>query len=260
MRLAICTRQFNDEATTGDEWEKTTGTRLRTWLDASLDICNFKDVFIATKGRAQGDLYTADFLSGSTINHFVVSPWGKFVPPLNALIMAVFDQDYDWALFASGHYAPERRSLDVLLRYAKDDMLMVGARLPEHDFDHLSNDGIHFHANGRQIPWLTYALVNLHHASRIGLQNVSDLGDTAGVEEIVFCTAQQRLNKSLRTMSPCVALVDTGQFPGMNTDGWNEDRHSKHDKKMATKVHRPQAQLRMLGLEGPTVQHISAEH
>lgn len=74
----------------------------------------------------------------------------------------------------------------------------------------------------------------------------------AGVEEVSAVALYQKLY-GLSAKLVSVA----GFYEEWDTDGWDADRLSKHEAKIASKVSRPAAQLAWADLSAPNVLHIA---
>lgn len=114
-----------------------------------------------------------------------VSPWGNFVPALNALISyacltPLSDGSYaNTILFISAETTMTRDAMIKLDQHMDlEDTLVVGAALPGHDYVKKSDDnderkGREIDLNGRTCPWNTLALWNLKKMT-LGFPLVAD--------------------------------------------------------------------------------------
>jgi hypothetical protein len=216
-----------------------------------------------------------------------VSPWGKFVPALNALI--------SWAaaatagtttasspssscgpllLFASAETSVAPESVRRLVEHLADgDTLVAGCALPGHDYrgpgggDDAAQGsaGMEVPLTGRTAPWNTCAVWNLRKLSTTGFALVAEglhpqLGPDgttstypgpSGVEEASTIAVLQR------TLPAGTAVAKLVRVPGVTweVDWSDEERKQWHERKMASKVERAAVHLETLGLEG-TVWHV----
>lgn len=100
-----------------------------------------------------------------------VTPWGKFVPALNALIRyAAVDCNAQLVLFVSVETDASASSISTLIRQTDDTTLVSGALLPGHDF-HVNTK---VKLTGRTTPWNTLAVWNLPKLALTGFPLVSD--------------------------------------------------------------------------------------
>jgi hypothetical protein len=99
-----------------------------------------------------------------------VTPWGKFVPALNALVRyAAVECHAQLILFVSAE--TEAPSITPLLDNMDNSTLVVGALLEGHQFDDTAE---RVALNGRTTPWNTLALWNLEKLALTGFPLVSD--------------------------------------------------------------------------------------
>jgi hypothetical protein len=249
VKIAIGTRFF------GKDPDKDL-PRLDKWAEGAISVTDPELISIAINS-AEDKADTAGFLAKKypTINAIPVTPWGKFVFPLNVLIAKASSAHADAFLITSAEYPPSKKAVDALASHLKrvdgDHTLVVGARIPEHAFRKGSID----HADGTQVPYNTYALYS-PLIYRLGVPLIGDNpGDpaNAGVEELTTILLYQEFYAQVTAK-----LLD--QVPGIpseiNTAGWDEERHSKHRAKMASKASRPAEQLKVLKHAGPRVIHI----
>jgi hypothetical protein len=101
-----------------------------------------------------------------------VTPWGRFVFALNALIRyAAVDCQAQFILFVSAETDASASSVSTLIRHADDDATLVaGALLPGHDF-HVNTT---VKLTGRTTPWNTLAVWNVPKLALTGFPLVSD--------------------------------------------------------------------------------------
>ena len=100
-----------------------------------------------------------------------VTPWGKFVPALNALIRyASVDCKAQLILFVSAETEASASSVSILVNEVDSSTLVVGAALPGHDYRQDEKMPL----NGRNSPWNTLAVWNLPNLALNGFPMVSD--------------------------------------------------------------------------------------
>ena len=243
MKIAIGTRFW------GLDPEKDL-PRLAAWTEGALSVSSL--VFVAVNVDAD-KTETIKFLREKfpSITVIPVTPWGKFVMPLNALVLAAIGSGADSILFASAEFPPSKQVVDGLAFYLTKSTLVVGARLPEHDF----NEALNENANGKQVPWNAYSLWNLKILALTGFLLIGDSPfdpDNAGVEELTTIATLQYLTYN---RADAILLAVDG-IPGeWDTRGWSAARHVAHEKKMASKVERPAAQMKCLGPNLKAVVH-----
>lgn len=188
---------------------------------------------------------------------FSVTPWGRFVPPLNAIVSQSVKAGTNRLLLASAEFPPESHQVESLLGHVGDDTLVAGARFQEHEFSAGRNRG-----NGINVPWNTFSVWNLNYLGRNGFSLIGDAPfdpTQAGVEELSTISFYQQLKRVQGVcMGPEAKLVSVpGFYKEWNMDGWDQDRIARHAKKIASKIARPAAQLKWAGLPCPEVIHIA---
>ena len=186
-----------------------------------------------------------------------VTPWGKFVMPLNALVIEACEAGASHLLLASVEVADSLtiENIGQLCELIADDVLVVGAAMEGHNVKSsqgidLSIDG----ADGRSVPWNTLALWDLKYLQRFGFPLIGDAlfgPKQAGVEEVSTIALYQKVYPELEAL-----LV---VLPGIKWDtaDFDEERRKGHEAKMASKVSRPAAQMAELGTKHPFVWHLT---
>lgn len=187
------------------------------------------------------------------IKIFAVTPWGKFVPALNAILIEGREEFAKGAMFLSASVeVPLSASVvDALFKHMDDDTLVVGAAMEGHDFR--PREMVRY-ASGRQVPWNTLALWNVKYFWVTGFPLIGDgsLADPtkAGVEECATIAIIQACDERIRaTLVQVVGIV-------WNTSDFDATRRAKHEAKMDSKDRRARAQVKDADLVGPWVQHI----
>jgi hypothetical protein len=215
-----------------------------------------------------------------------VTPWGKFVPALNALVQfaaasqPLHDKEKDSChqiLFCSAETSCSAQAVRTLQSHLQDDTAVVGACLPGHDYQSATQCSTTADAaavqqqqqqqpvivplNGRTSPWNTLALWDLRKLALTGFLPVSDglLSDDAtdpsfGIEEVVATCLLQKLLGADQAKSKLVQLTTTDSNDDAGVD-WNQsfddpERKKWHEQKMKSKLTRAARQLELTGLSG----------
>ena len=205
----------------------------------------------------------------SLIHILPVTPWGKFVPALNALVRyAHEDIQAEYILMISAEVSASAASIHELYNHCREGnegdetyVLVAGAAVNGHstpDFpsqpdnnQSLSNMNS-VPLNGRTCPWNTLALWNLSKLVLTGFLTVSDIGSSAGIEECASIAMHQYLFPKAR--AKLVRLSDVQWHDNFE----DEERRQWHERKMNSKLERAETQLKMLGLSDVgVVEHVS---
>ena len=215
----------------------------------------------------------------TSLHALPVTPWGHFVPALNALIGYAAGQSDDnragYILFVSAETSANRQSIQSLLHHmvhnpnTESETLVVGARLSGHDYKQQSVDDEArkdtedagkactpqvVELNGRTTPWNTLALWNLRKLATTGFLLISDGHLTSagtdpsyGVEEVITIALLQQLLGKERAVAKLVPV------PGVSWDanfGADPDRQKWHESKMESKKSRAARQMEIMKLSG----------
>jgi len=196
-----------------------------------------------------------------------VTPWGKFVPALNALIsFAKGECHADFILFVSAETTAPTSAITTLCQHVmtKDhiqDTLVAGALLGGHEYHNnhhdspeKSKDNVVVELTGRTSPWNTLALWNLNKLALTGFQLVSDglltddlLAPSFGIEEVMaIATLQTLLGGHEKAKAKLIQLPDVE----WSQEFEDEERRKWHEQKMNSKVERASRQLDLVGLTG----------
>ncbi|GBG30455.1 Hypothetical Protein FCC1311_066742 [Hondaea fermentalgiana] len=197
---------------------------------------------------------------GKQVHVLPVSPWGKFVPALNALTSFAANHGFKYICFQSLEVdVPPDVIRALVAQLQLGDTLVAGAAFPN---DHLFSSGWHV-LNGRTSPWNTLAVWAVGKLALTGFSLVAEglphEGISAGVEEVSTISILQRIMprqaKAKLLLHRALLRADTWRtdFQG------DEARRDWHRKKMQSKIDRPAAQLDALGIDPGIVQHISLE-
>lgn len=220
-----------------------------------------------------------------------VTPWGKFVPALNAIVTYCADMFIPRLLMISVEVKLTLAAMEALQSNMNDseegcETLVVGATLNGHEhhaLDALASTSStipqptmistpnrvikEVKLTGRTTPWNTCALWDVQKLALTGFLLVSEglhfnpSNDNdgsgsrleGGVEEVVTIATLQRI---LGPKKACAKLVHIPSI-SWETDNFNNDAGRKewHEHKMNSKITRAQAQLALLGLNDGVVIH-----
>ena len=200
-----------------------------------------------------------------------VTPWGRFVPALNAIVSHCADAGVRRLLVASAEVRLSRDGMDALVAKFDDnidgcDTLVVGAVLRGHDYRggcrgegaEGDDDRAIVQLTGRTVPWNTCALWDVPKLALTGFLLVSEglhpSGGDAGVEEVATIAVIQRILSRDRARAKLVML--SGDMVSWEED-FDDDpgRREWHERKMESKVTRARRQLELLGLNDGVVMH-----
>lgn len=184
------------------------------------------------------------------VQAFRVTPWGKFVPALAALLQQACEKGFVKLLCASVEVELNEFAMAALFEAVNEDTLVAGFRLQGHVFE----PGEHA-CDGSRSPWNTAALWRVRNGlDRIGFASTGEAlfethGSNAGVEEVSTIALYQKL------YADCGAVL-------LDTDGvnWQTSLSSKPETvtdKLQSKLSRPAAQLAHAKLEPGRVKHLS---
>lgn len=182
------------------------------------------------------------------VEAFSVSPWGRFLMPLNALALKAASHG-SYLLIVSADIKITSEIINTLEGEMTEDTLVVGGALDSHDLGIGAVAG-----NGVTVPWHTLALWNLKYLTRTGFSMLEDAPfdpQQSGIGELATIAVLQRLYPNLRAVLMKV--------PGISLEiaGWSQERLEHQKKKLASKISRGEAVLKFLGLERPIVVHIN---
>jgi len=194
-----------------------------------------------------------------------VSPWGNFVPALNALVSwgcsTILGKE-GLIMFLSVETNVTPQSINKLCQYVNlDDTLVVGAALRGHDHKHSSGSAeIEVELNGVTTPWNTLAVWNLKKLAITGFAMIAEvvysLNDgrmlSPGVEELSTIILQQNI-----CVPPETAKAKLVRVSGVNWDQDFDDEERKkwHELKMKSKVTRAALHKEAMGGMNGTVTH-----
>lgn len=218
---------------------------------------------VAPVQRAIQTLVDSSIIKLDYVRIVEVTPWGKFVPALNACIsFACRELEASHIVFVSAETNAPKESMQVLLRHAaNDDTLVAGACLPGHDYSgpaSTDQSPSTITLNGRTSPWNTLAVWSLQKLALTGFQLVSDglltNDDTEpsyGVEEVICIALLQKLLGADNAQAKLVRLSGVA----WDQSFLDPERAKWHEQKLESKRQRAARQLELTGLSG-TVQHL----
>lgn len=223
--------------------------------------------------EAERQASNADESAGSTGSALIcdvvpVTPWGKFVPALNALVgwaAALPGGGAGRILFASAETTLAPASVALLLGHVDDGTLVAGCALPGHDYheETTSTTGT-VPLTGRTTPWNTCAIWNVPKLATTGFPLVAEgLHWQQGGEEGTLAPGPSGVEEASaiallqRTLPAGTAVAKLVRVPGVQWEvDWEDaERREWHERKMRSKTERAAVHLRTLGLEG-TVLHV----
>jgi hypothetical protein len=259
--------------------------------DADADASNV--VFDLVEAVHEICLTITDTAPTVTLHVLPVTPWGQFVPALNALIsfaatttcrgqvdgtMENNNRAANCILFVSAETTmASRTALQSLLTHLDlETTLVVGARLPGHDYQHIITPGSCrsvVKLNGRTTPWNTLAVWNLRQLALTGFIPVSEgfLTDakkepSQGVEEVMAISLLQHIFGPTKAMAKLVQLATSNDAASDTDDAsngglllWEEkfidpQRQAWHDAKMKSKLERAARQVALFPEEMTSAQ------
>ncbi len=181
---------------------------------------------------------------------FPVTPW-RFTSVLNSLVYRADSLQQNFLLVHSAEIFINSDVVDQLRERIDNETLVVGARLPQHEF---YSDREKVTGTGKTVPWNTCCLWNLSLLARTGFPLIGDASfdpPMAGGEELSLIALQQALYPE---HSKTILMEMSGIE--WKTEFTNDSvRRTKHERKLNTKGKRSALQLGMLGLKEPWVQH-----
>lgn len=221
-----------------------------------------------------------------TIQVLPVTPWGNFVPALNAIVLHAKNKcNADLLMFVSAEVDASAETISTLCRHVlggragragdglecagtSSNVIVAGAALSGHDYQgEIRHEQMQLAAgasvpvrvqqptivplNGRTAPWNTLSVWDLSKLSMVGFACISDIGKNAGIEE---CVAIAILQKLYPGSTACLVKVDDTRWDAESFQD-DEERKKWHEQKMKSKLDRAAWQLEQLNLSG-TVIHL----
>ena len=214
---------------------------------------NVKKTLVAVNADEDKSGILAEFekrYNREAVEAFPVTPWGKFVQPLNALVLKAAQEGASYLLLASVEVMITPEIVSSLLEEMQDKYVLVaGAAMPGHDF----SEDFFMPGTGITVPWNTLAMWRLKYLANIGFPLVWDMPfrpEMAGVEELAAIAVCKAVYPHLK-----VVLKRVPGIVELDMSGWDADRREAHVKKMQTKKIRSAWQMSFLGLPFPSVHH-----
>mmetsp|Transcript_78361 Transcript_78361/g.123414 ORF Transcript_78361/g.123414 Transcript_78361/m.123414 type:complete len:746 (+) Transcript_78361:58-2295(+) len=219
---------------------------------------------------------------GREIEVLHIPQWGAFVPALNALLGHASKLALKYILFHSLEVTCSPEVLEKMMNhFMTAGVLVVGPVLDGHSFEEGEQK-----LNGRTTPWNTLALWSVRKLAMTGFLNIADglparqmtrqitadekilIGSAdwwiggadeeaeipAGVEEVTAIALLQHILGRKQARAVLLDLPpDIGKEVSWKTN-WGQDLHRKnwHERKMASKVARPAAQIKQLFKMAPS--------
>lgn len=266
---ALCTRYFVANPAKVVEGQR----KIFEFLNACFMCTWVRDVYIAVNiDRDHGD--TLGFLAGLVVPEgkrlvaFPVTPWGRYVEPLNALMERATHDRHQKALFVNTEHLPTDTNIVELDRYLQSDTLAVGGYL----------EGFHNFApgsqrmNGMNVPADAFMLVDLEKLGLLGFIYVSEalwipctettqVGTAddpgmaeAGIKEVpTFSLIQDIFARSGRSARVKLVRMTGGQ---RNAEGIDSKRKQMDAYKRSTALVRANIQMERLGIPYGIVEHL----
>jgi hypothetical protein len=205
-----------------------------------------------------------DTTSRPTITMLPVTPWGNFIPALNAIVTLAASPQHQptkatHLLFMSAETSLTKENVDTLIQHCSlEDTLVAGAVLPGHDYeqkDRVTSSPRELSLTGRTTPWNTAAVWNLPQLALTGFPLVAEGVHTknskdgtevvpvaAGVEEVSAIALHQQIWTASKAKAKLIPLPNVKW-----TQTWtDEERQKWHEAKMNSKVERPAVHLDLL--------------
>ncbi len=247
-QFAIGTRYWNSKNGSGHD-------KIIAFITTALGLA--KTVIVAINAKEDKN-NTAEYLTGLNQPGLIVvrvQPWG-FTFAMNVLVFQAAALKQEYLLSVSTEVVLSQSTVTALFAHMDNDTLCVGAAMEGHDF----KPGTHT-ADGLTIPWNTCKLLNLTYYGDFGFPLIGDAAFDAtqsGVEELSADSLIQNTVKTSTGVELGVKLVAVNDMQWKTDFDGDEDRLKNHESKMASKIQRPQAQLRRLRIPPAEVLHISA--
>jgi len=204
-------------------------------------------------GETDSPLHTA-------INVLSVTPWGKFVPALNAIVSWSAKHKARYLLLASAEMKMTKEVMEVMKQKLDlEKTLVVGTVLQGHEYTSAGRgEEVEVELTGRTTPWNTNAIWNVPKLALTGFLLVSEglhQGEdgregSSGVEEVCTIATLQRILQPHNAQAKLVSIPGATWEQDFEND---EKRRDWHEKKMMSKFTRAKAQLELLGLSGRVI-------
>jgi len=194
-----------------------------------------------------------------------VTPWGKFIPALNAIVMWAAKEKARYLLIASAEVQLTPEVVEVMKHKLDfERTLVVGTVLTGHEYknskenDAAADGGVEVELTGRTTPWNTCALWNVPKLALTGFLLVSEglhpeedgREGAGGVEEVCTIATLQQILQPQNAEAKLISIPGTSWGQDFSDD---EKRREWHERKMLSKVTRAKRQLDLLGLSGTVI-------
>ncbi|KAL7524336.1 hypothetical protein ACHAXR_000533, partial [Thalassiosira sp. AJA248-18] len=189
-----------------------------------------------------------------------VTPWGKFVPALNAIVIYGARIGARYLLMASAEVQLTEAAMDVMKQKLDlEHTLVVGMVLQGHDYKSTNGEEeTVVELTGRTTPWNTCSLWNVPKLALTGFLLVSEglhpeedgREGSGGVEEVCTIATLQRILQPHNAQAKLVSIPGTSWGQDFAND---EKRKEWHERKMMSKFTRAKRQLDLLGLSGTVI-------
>ena len=190
-----------------------------------------------------------------------VTPWGKFVPALNAIVIYCAQKGARYVLMASAEVQLTTEALDLMKQKLDlEHTLVVGTALQGHEYKtRTADEEVEVELTGRTTPWNTCALWNVRKLSLTGFLLVSEglhpeedgREGAGGVEEVCTIATLQRILTPENAQAKLISIPGTSW--GVQDFADDEKRREWHEQKMMSKFTRAKRQLDLLGLTGTVI-------
>eukprot|EP00571_Detonula_confervacea_P007147 CAMPEP_0172325270 /NCGR_PEP_ID=MMETSP1058-20130122/53554_1 /TAXON_ID=83371 /ORGANISM="Detonula confervacea, Strain CCMP 353" /LENGTH=261 /DNA_ID=CAMNT_0013041767 /DNA_START=120 /DNA_END=902 /DNA_ORIENTATION=- len=165
----------------------------------------------------------------SLIHVLPVTPWGKFVPALNAIVIWSAQNKARYLLIASAEVQLTEEVMDVMKnKMDLDRTLVVGTVLQGHEYKN-SKDGeeeVEVELTGRTTPWNTCALWNVPKLALTGFLLVSEglhpeedgREGSGGVEEVCTIATLQQILQPKNAQAKLISIPGTSWGQDFSND------------------------------------------
>ena len=291
LKVVVATRLHNRQAT-----HPMTEDAVRHRIESFADICKMSD---AVQGIIAVDAEDTNLIQqvnkeigklSTPMAALPITPWGRFVPALNALIgyAASLQTMPDVILFVSAETTATRQGIQVMLNQMLDhpdkgdsalprlraskvaeteepklsnSTLVVGALLQGHDYQKKAErEGSpeekaiqKVELNGRTTPWNTLAVWNLRKLATTGFLLLSEGYLTSSDDEPSYGVEEVIAIALLqKLLGPDSAKAKLVPIPGVNweSDFSDPERRLWHQAKMESKLSRAARQMKIAKLTG----------
>jgi len=189
-----------------------------------------------------------------------VTPWGKFIPALNAIVIWAARKVARYLLFVSAEVQLTEEVMGVMKKKLDlETTLVVGPVLQGHEYKAtISEEEAEVNLTGRTTPWNTCGLWNVSKLALTGFLLVSEglhpeedgREGSGGVEEVCTIATLQRILRPENAQAKLISIPGTSWGQDFGND---EKRREWHERKMMSKYIRAKRQLDLMGLSGTVI-------